>query len=237
MKEFFLENYNTIIYCIEAFAVCVGLFCLKKFSNTNAVFFIKILVYLFVIELLGSYTYLYGTFEFLEPIRNSVFKTNRWWFTITFDIVVVILFSILYQKILKNKKHKFILKVGTILFTITAVFLILIDIDTLFAGSYDSIGIIGTLLILTCCVFFFIEILQSSNILEFSRSLYFYVSVAIFIWWLIVTPLVFYDIYFRNIDWNFIFLKWQIYLFANIFMYATFAIGLLVSRPDKIKNV
>jgi hypothetical protein len=47
--------------------------------------------------------------------------------------------------------------------------------------------------------------------------------------------LVFYDIYNTNGDWNFIFLKWQIYLSANVFMYLTFTFALIFCKPD-IKN-
>ena len=94
----------------------------------------------------------------------------------------------------------------------------------------------GALIILLCTIFYFIEILQSEKILIFYKSLNFYISAAIFIWWLIVTPIVFYDIYMSNSDWNFIFLRWQIYLFANIIMYLTFTFALIWYKPEKKIN-
>ena len=89
------------------------------------------------------------------------------------------------------------------------------------------------LLIIICCVFYFIELLNTESILRFSKLLFFYITIAIFIWWIIVTPMVFYDIYFKSEDWDLIILQWQIYLTANFFMYTTFAIGLMVSEPEK----
>ena len=98
------------------------------------------------------------------------------------------------------------------------------------------LDILGSLIIFLCTVFYFFEILQSDNILTFYKLLNFYISTAIFIWWLIITPLVFYDIYNSNYDWNFIFLKWQIYLFANIFMYSTFTFALIFCKPEIERN-
>lgn len=54
--------------------------------------------------------------------------------------------------------------------------------------------------------------LQSETILSFYKSINFYISSTILIWWLVITPLVFFQIYFLNVDWSFIILRWQIYL-------------------------
>ena len=75
--------------------------------------------------------------------------------------------------------------------------------------------------------------LQSYKVLNFYNELYFYISSAFLIWYLITTPLIFYQIYFSTADWSFIFLKWQIFLFANVFMYLTFTFALIYCKPEK----
>ncbi|RMZ50932.1 hypothetical protein EB822_06015 [Flavobacteriaceae bacterium PRS1] len=74
--------------------------------------------------------------------------------------------------------------------------------------------------------------LQSETILSFYKSINFYISSTILIWWLVITPLVFFQIYFLNVDWSFIILRWQIYLFMNIFMYSSFTIALIWCKPQ-----
>ncbi|AUC81240.1 hypothetical protein [Lacinutrix sp. Bg11-31] len=230
----FLFYYNSIItHSIEAIAAITGLFCLKKYKGTAAIFFIWLLVYLCLVDVLGMYPKYYNTFDFLEPIKNSIFRRNSWWFTIFFDIIAVILFSLLFQKILKKKLSKNILKYGIILYSFIAIILIVLDIDALFKSNFRSIYILETILICCCSVFYFIEVLNSDNFLQFSKSLYFYISIAIFIWWLVVTPLVFFDQYFVLEDESFVLLKKSIYILSNIFMYLTFTIGLIVSKPEK----
>ena len=234
MLEFIYKHNGLITHCIEALAAVIGLFCLKKYKGTAASFFISILIYLFFIELIGMYPKLYDDFKFLKPIKDSVFRRNRWWFTIFFDIIAILLFSLLYQRILKNRMYRSILKYQAIIYLIIAIALIVCNLDALFKGSFPVLYILQTVIILSCTIFYFIEVINSERVLLFYKSLYFYISIAIFTWWLVVTPLVFFDKYFVLEDKNFILIKKGIYLFSNIFMYITFAIGLIVSKPEKI---
>ena len=89
----------------------------------------------------------------------------------------------------------------------------------------------GACSLLICLTLYFIELLQSSLVLDFKRLLSFYVSIAIFTWWLIITPLVFFEIYNTIEDYDYANLKRLIFLFANVFMYTCFTIGLIVSKP------
>ena len=116
---------------------------------------------------------------------------------------------------------------------------ILFNWDAYFYRFFPIISISGAVVIFLCTVFYFIETLNSNRILTFYKTINFYISAAIFIWWLIITPLVFYDVYFTyeignpNRDWSFLFLRWQIYMFANIVMYITFTLALIWCKPQK----
>ncbi|WP_240911269.1 hypothetical protein [Yeosuana marina] len=110
-----------------------------------------------------------------------------------------------------------------------------------FVSFFPILSVLGSIVVFLCSVFYFIEVLQSDNILTFYKSLNFYISAAIFIWWLIITPIVFYDnysayevdVYVR--DWDYIELRKLIYLSANIFMYSTFTFALIFCKPQ-LKN-
>ena len=107
-----------------------------------------------------------------------------------------------------------------------------------FTSFFPIISVLGAIIIFLCTVFYFIETLESDNILSFYKSLNFYISAAIFIWWLIITPIVFYDNYttyqidiFQR-DWDYIKIRRLIYLFANICMYLIFTFALIFCTPE-----
>ncbi len=220
------------MFGVELVAVITGIISYKKYKGTTATFFIKIVIYLFFVELIGSYSLFYEEFEFLKPVYNSIFMQNYWWFTFTFDIITIILFSILFQKILKSPVFCKTLKGITILFIVFTLIYLILNRHLFFFQFFIPVQIFGGLIIIMCSVFYFIEILQNNQILKFYKSIYFYISISIFTWWIIITPLSFYDLYFKNSDWKFIVLQWQIYLFANFFMYTTFTLGLIFSKPE-----
>jgi hypothetical protein len=144
----------------------------------------------------------------------------------------VLFFVFYYHEVLRYNPYKATLKYGGLLFLISAIMYILTHIESFFSSQLVFITIFGLCLILLSVVFYFIEILLTNRILTFYRSLNFYISATLLIWWLVTTPLFFFNIYFSAADWNFVFLNWQIYLFANIFMYSSFTFALIWCRPQ-----
>ncbi|OIQ24021.1 hypothetical protein [Lacinutrix sp. MedPE-SW] len=232
MLEFLFKNNHIITHGLQFIAAVIGVFHIKKYKNTSATFFISILVYLFFIDVLAMYTYYCNSFSFLSFIAGTKFEANYWWYTLFFDFIAVLLFAVFYHKILIKKEHKRYVKYLSITYIIAFIVVVLNDFENLFIGTYSQIYIIEAIFILLCTTLYFIEILQSEKVLMFSKSLYFYVSITIFLWWLIVTPVVFFDKYYITEDIYFKQLKRSIYIFANIFMYSVFSIGLIVSKPE-----
>lgn len=233
MNDFLLKYYNNITFSVEILAAVTGLILYKKYKPTAAKYFIWFLIYLSICDFLNTYVYYIANNSFLSFLKGTVFVWNYWWTTLYWEIGAIVFFSFYYHKILNNSKFKkTVLYFGYIFFVFSVVY-ILNNWEDYFVRFFPIISILGALIIFLCAVFYFIEILQSDKILTFYTSINFYISSAIFIWWLIITPLVFYDIYNSNKDWNFIFLKWQIYLFANIFMYLTFTFALIWCKPEK----
>ncbi|MGZ0014761.1 hypothetical protein [Yeosuana sp. AK3] len=232
MNEFLLEYKNTITFSIEILAAVTGLMLYNKYKQTAAKYFIWFLVYLSVGDFIGSYVHYIKNDGFLNFLEGTVFIKNFWWSTLYWKIGAIIFFSFYYNSILTNERFKRIVKYSGYSFLSFSIVYILLNWDDYFVQFFPIISILGAIIIFLCTAFYFFEMLNSEKILTFYKSINFYISAAIFIWWLIITPLVFYDIYNSHYDWNFIFLKWQIYLFANILMYSTFTFALIWCKPE-----
>ncbi|WP_405292854.1 hypothetical protein [Algibacter sp. Ld11] len=232
MNEFLLTYKNTISFGIEILAAVTGLVLFKKYKLEAAKFFIYFLVYLSICDYLSSYARYVkddGLFSFLE---GTMFAKNYWWTTLYWKIGAIMFFVFYYHKILKTTIFKRILKISGFSFLLFSISYVALNWDKYFIMFFPSISVFGAFIIFLCTVCYFIEVLKSDKILTFYKSLNFYISFAIFIWWLIITPLVFYDVYMSRLDWNFIFLRWQIYLIANITMYLTFTFALIWCKPE-----
>ncbi len=232
MEEFLLNNYGIITHCVEAMAALTGVFLFNTYKRTEVKYFIGFLVYLTICDFIGGYKDYVEDGHFLSFLQNTVFVTNHWWSTSYWKIGAILFFAFYYSKILKTVQFRNIVKISGYVFFFFSVIFIALNWNKFFNTFFPIISILGAIIVFLCSVFYFIEVLQSDKILTFYKSINFYISFAIFIWWLIITPLVFYDLYHSNDDWNFIFLKWQIYMFANIFMYSTFTFALIYCKPD-----
>lgn len=235
MEEFLKQYYALITYGVELLAAVTGLLCLKKYKTTAAKYFIYFLVYVFILELLGNYPKALKYIDGAYLIKDTLIETNYWWFNLFGRIGFSLFLSIIFYNILTIKIYKKIIK-HTVSILISIAFLYsFLNFQSIFKTSDIVLTFISLSLILTCLVLYFLEMLQSYKVLNFYNELYFYISSAFLIWYLITTPLIFYQIYFSTADWSFIFLKWQIFLFANVFMYLTFTFALIYCKPE-LKN-
>ncbi|WP_406683752.1 hypothetical protein N1F78_13825 [Seonamhaeicola sp. MEBiC1930] len=232
MNDFLLEYKNTITFSVEILAAITGLLFYKKYKSTTAKFFIWFLIYVSIGDFSGTYVKYISNDGIFSFLKGTKFARNFWWSTLYWKIGSIVFFSFYFYKILTKTNFKNIIKYGGSIFFVFSIIYILNNLDDYFVRFFPIISVLGAFLIFLCTVFYFIEILQSDKILTFYRSLNFYISAAIFIWWLIITPLVFYDIYNSHHDWNFIFLKWEIYLFSNVLMYLTFTFALIFCIPE-----
>ncbi len=230
-----------LTHCVEAMAALTGVFFYNHYKNKTEKYFIFFLVGIVICEFIGRYTKYVYPGDVLEFLIGTKFEKNHWWSNIYWVIGAVLFFSFYYRKILNVKIFKSIIKVATFSFLVFSIIYIILNWHLFFKQFFAILDIFGAIVIFLCAVFYFIETLLSEKILTFYRSLNFYISFAIFIWWLIITPLTFYDVYFTYevgkpyTDWDFVFLRWQIFLFANIFMYSTFTFALIFCKP-KLNN-
>ncbi|MGC1631396.1 MAG: hypothetical protein WA749_04705 [Gelidibacter sp.] len=232
MNEFLIQNFFVLSYSIEFLAAITGLFYLKKFKSTAAESFIYFLIYAFLVDLLGGYPRYFRILGLFEMLKGTVLERNYLWYTVFWGMGSALFYVFFYNKILKNDHRKRILNYAAVLFLIVAVLQLIFNYQSNSPQYRILIFVMGSLLILLCVSFYFIEILENEKVLTFYKSIYFWISAIILIWFLVTTPLLFYEIYFSTADWNFILLKWQIYLFANMFMYLSFSFALLWCKPE-----
>lgn len=232
MKDFFLNNYTIILLCIELFAVVAGVFYYKKFQFTITKYFIYFLFYAIICQRLALYTYHIYNDGFLSFLKGTLIQANYWWCTLYWNIGVVAFFGFYFYYVLDDILLKKALKFSTITFLFTSFIDIVFNLDLFFKGWLTYNVLSGTVIIFLSVALYFLELLKSDKILKFYTSIHFYIATAVMFFWLIITPVVFFSKYFNTSDWNFIFLRWQIYLFANVFMYGMFTVGLIVSKPE-----
>lgn len=232
INKYFTELNDIILISSALFAI----FYYRKFKLTKVRIFIYYIIYVAFVDVIGGYTwyiYKYESLNFIrDALKGTLIERNYWWFNIFWILGSAVFLSFYFYKILNYKLFKKIVKVGGTLLVVTFVTYLMIDFHALFRAVMSPFSILGGLVVITCIVLYFIEILKSDRILNFMYSFNFVASFTLFIWFLIVTPIIFYDLYFHSADWNFVFLRHQIYFFSNLFMYGMFSFALVWCKPD-----
>jgi hypothetical protein len=232
MNEFLRQNYLLVTHSIELISAVIGLIYLKKFIGTAVIYFIYFLCFIIISEYITTYTLYIENNGFFSFLKGTIIEKNTWWSTLYWKIGAILFYSFYFRRVLKTNTYVLILKYATYVFLVFSIIFIAFNWQDFFIKPFPIINVLGAVIIFLCATLYFLEVLQSERILTFYKSINFYISATILIWWLIITPLVFYDIYFSTDDWDFVFLKWQIYLFANIFMYLTFTFALIWCKPE-----
>lgn len=237
MYEFFLKYYLEITKSVELVALAIGVFRFRKFKNTPIQYFILFIVYSVIVEIGGGIPVYLRPGGLLEDygslLKYRFFYSNYWWYGLFWTIGSVLFWSFFYQKIIRNKTYKQLLNFSTYVFVICVSVYTIMHINQFFITVLTFNKMFGSIIILMAIVLYFLNVLQSDIILTFYKSIYFYISLALFFWWIITMPLYFYQrfIYFENMELRM--LINSIRLFTNIFMYGIFALSLLLCKPEK----
>ena len=237
MEEYLRLNYFYILNeGVIVFAGLIGLIYLKKFRNTNVKYFIYFLVYVVFVELIGYYPSMSLKYESLNWIHNlteaTIFEKNHLWYSVFWEIGSASFLSFYFRLNLENKIYRDIIKYSFIIYMILTILAFMLNYEIYYNNQLKSIWFLGVLQIIICTVCYFLEILNSEKIMSFYNSINFYIAAVFFIWFLIKTPLIFYHIYYSRADWNFIFLRRDIILFANVMMYLTIIFALIFCKPE-----
>lgn len=238
MIKFLLDHYTLLTLMFEFVAAITGVLFYKKYHKTPVKYFIYFLLFIAIADTLGIYSQYVRPDRYLHFLIGTKIEKNHWWSNIYWVIGAIMFFSFYYRKILKTESFKTIIKLSSYGFLGFSIFFIITHWDAFFNTFFFELDLFGAVIIFICTVLFFIEILLSEKILVFYKNINFYISATIFIWWLIITPLTFYDVYFKyeigvgHFDKEFLKLQTTVYLFANIFMYLTYTFALIWCKPE-----
>ncbi len=231
MKDFLLNNYMFVNLAVVFIAAVSGLFLFKKYKQIPVKYFIYLLVYVFVTDLLGSYTRILKHIDLYYLIDNTVFKFNFWWHNLTWYLGSTFFFVLFYKKIIQSNFLKKILQYALVVFLIISIVSIAINFKQFFEGTPKVVKIGHMSLTMLCVAFYLYELLLTEKVIEFYKDIYFYISAIVLIWLLVTIPLVHFVCGNASTDPNQAELKWMIMLYANIFMYISFAAILIFSKP------
>ncbi len=224
-----MNKYTLITNFVEILAAIAGIFYIRKNRIEIPVrFFVYFLCLTVLVELLGlfpSLIYYEERFSFLKG--TFLQKKNSWLYNV-YHIVSFMFYIFFFAYILRNTRFKNFLKLmGGFYLVSTILNLIISDVFFISVSLYTYL--FGTFLILLSVGFYFFEILQSDEILNFNKSIYFYISIGTMIFHLVVCPLFIYDKYFDiGKSPEFVEIRRFILICANIFLYTCYIIGFMV---------
>jgi hypothetical protein len=232
MQDFIKEYYSLITYSVEFLAVITGALLYKKYSKSPVKYVIYFLIYAFVVDLIGNYPrYLYN-WDLYYMIEGTLIEKNYWWYNIFWCLGTSFFVYYINYEIVKKTSYKKVLRYGFIVYLILFISDVIFNFEKLFVGNNIFLDVSTAWIVFVFTSIYFIEILQSDRIMNFYRSVYFYFNSALLVWFLITTPLIFFEVYFSEADWDFIILKWQIYLSVNVIFYITLTFSLIFCQPQ-----
>lgn len=232
--DYFIENF-LLVYILEIGAALAGTYYLRK-TRTAVPYSGLFVGYLWLVvgvETIGYYPVFnyFNDYYYLPFLKDTLFERNFW----LYNVFKVITFAILYVFFiaqLQSKKSKRIFKWITFFFVLTAV-LNLILTDVFFQKSSAFSFIIGTFILLTLIFAYYFELLKSDKILYFYKSLVFYISVGLLLWYVTVTPIFIFNKYFTSTSPEFVKLHATILNISNYFLYCMYILAFIIGSSNK----
>lgn len=232
MREFLYEYYSPVTKCFLILAFIVGILVYKKYKKTQVKYFILFLGWIVFLEIIGSYPIYLKNSGLSHLIEGTLIEQNYWWYTISWASVATIFYSWFLSQKYDSNTLKTIIKFCIYGYVLTMLVTAIIDYKLFFKIRPTYITVLNVTILILSTVFYLYNLLNSEKLLNAFKSLYFYVAIILLVWWLITTPLNFFEVYNSDSDWDFVTIKWTIKLIANIFMYLGFAFALIFCKPE-----
>lgn len=232
MREFLYDYYTFLTKSVEILAFVVSLIVYKKYKNTPVKYFIWFLGWIVFVETIGNYPRHLKDYNLEYLIEGTLIERNYWWYTISWASVATIFYSWFLSQKYDSNTLKTIIKFCIYGYVLTMLVTAIIDYKLFFEIRPTYITVLNVAIIILSTVSYLYNLLNSEKLLNAFKSLYFYVAIILLVWWLITTPLNFFEVYNSDSDWDFVAIKWTIKLIANIFMYLGFAFALIWCKPE-----
>ena len=212
---FIEENYFLISYGITLGA---SLVYYRRYFDTVLKYFPILIAYTFSNELLGYLVKTYSQFSFYDDLRFSAFNE------ILYNIYAVVSFAFfyfVYWKLIKNKKLRKLIFIGSVLallsYVISLFFQNPVDTNLFYATA------IGSWVLVFCIILYFLDKFDNQQKLIQPYNLMFWVSLALLVFYSAL-PILFIIGYTNYEIWENYQLKTVLRIFI-IIMYSTLTIG------------
>ena len=221
-----------LLNILELLAFFASIYYYKNSRDQISYLLVAYLGFTVFVELVGYYPYFVQDGSFLSSLKGTLLEENYWLYNV--QLVISILFYITYFKFcLRSKFMRLVLSICSVAFLLASI-LYFIFTDVFFVAFSPFTVIIGTLLIFLSIFLFYLELLNSNEILRVHRLLPFYISVAALVFHLCTTPLFIYSTYFsQSLNPEFYKLYLQVIFSTNFFMYSLYIIGFIVCARNK----
>lgn len=212
----------------ELAAAISGSYYLKKVKDDRLRIFVYYLWLTVCVEILGSYGYLFQydiDYEWFLAIKNSVFGSNIWLFNI-YGFLATGLISIFYYNLMTNFKNKVTVLSAWAIYSIFSIAFYTFT-DAFFINSLPYQLVIGLSIICLYVILYFLQLINSDEILDYYKLPAFYISVILLLWYLSVIPLFIFYGYFNSIDSDFVRFRSLLLLVINICTYSGFVFAFI----------
>lgn len=225
------------MYLLEIGAAVAGTIYLARRRSPvpYSPLFVGYLWLVVVVEIIGFYpAYNYFTdFSNMPFVKGTPFEKNNWLYN-SYNIIKFAVFYIFFTAQLQNKKSKAFFKWIMVFFVISAILNLFLT-DVFFYRSSNYTYIMGSLILMFLIFVYYFELLKSDRILDFYKSLPFYISVGLLLWHVTITPLFIYNKYFTIASPEFIRLHSTILKISNVFLYGVYIFAFIICTSIKRK--
>ena len=226
MKEFLLENYSLITKAVELIAAVFGSVYLSKTKDSRYKVFVGYLWLTVVVETIGVYPRLLQNnydYDWFVALKNSALCRNTWLYNI-YTFLSIGLIGIFYSGFFSNRTSKIIVRFVVIVYSLF-VLIYFTATDAFFIMSLPYDLILGTVIICTYILLYFMELIKSDSILVFYKTPLFYISISLLFWYICVTPLFIFDNYYRAVNADFVIFRYLLLLLINVITFLCVTFG------------
>ncbi len=223
------------VLLLEILAASAGIFYLKNTNSTRSdtllVLFLWFSVFTEVVSSYAGFAH-FSEYTFLGFVKDTPFKKNYWLanvYIVISNLFYVYYFGIKLTNILAKK----------ILLVLSVIMLIAVIIDFIYSEFFNAISrvstIYGSMLILLSILLFYLHLLSSGKLLNLRYYLPIYISVALLLYTLCISPLDFLSNYFKTSTGNQLFVSFRVYtlFILNILLYLTYTFAFILCSKKR----
>ena len=179
--------YGLIINLIELFSAFLGRNYVTKYREDKATrYFVYFLFFTFFVEVVGFLPRGVYYLDSLPFLKDTFLRKNYWLYNV-YNIISYLVYIWYFREQVKSTLFKKCLYVISVFYFFSS--LLNLFVSDVYFDSYASYTfIVGTVFVFISVAFYYYEILQSDRILDFHRSISFYISIGALVFHLVVTP-------------------------------------------------